>query len=210
MESTYDAGCYLTEQSAYIPSRKETLREKYTYDAAGNVTMFTDVTGRQEKYTYDSCGRLAKTTYSDGTTEEYTYDTTGRTVSVLSSSGAETRYTYDVLGRVTKAESVGKTTDMATDGPKSKIWTYAYDNMDRVTEVTDPEDYKTSQTYDAFGNTTSRTDAKGGTTTYAYDDHSNLISTTNAIPIPMMHMTALFPRRIHLELQSTPTQSMVN
>ena len=183
VESTYDAGCYLTEQSAYIPSRKETLREKYTYDAAGNVTMFTDVTGRQEKYAYDSCGRLAKTTYSDGTTEEYTYDTMGRTVSVLSSSGAKTRYTYDALGRVTKAESVGRTTDMATDGPKSRIWTYAYDNMDRVTEVTDPEDYKTSQAYDAFGNTTSRTDAKGGTTTYTYDDHSNLISTTNAIGV---------------------------
>jgi YD repeat-containing protein len=57
--------------------------------------------------------------------------------------------------------------------------TYAYDNANRLTSVTDAINGVTSYGYDANGNRTSVTNARNKTTTYAYDSLNRLASITD-------------------------------
>ncbi len=184
---SYDQNYNITAVTSTVNGRKVT--EKYEYDGCGNVIKYTDVMGRDTLYTYDSMNRVKTETGFDGTSVEYFYDEMGNVEEERYSNGSSVLYKYDICGRCTEVTETGRKTggDFADTGTnnsadiKKKIYSYTYDNMGRLSTVTDTTGKVTSQTYDSLDNVTSVTDAMSGVTKYTYDNCSRLISVENAI-----------------------------
>lgn len=108
---------------------------QYQYDASGNLTKQTNVTGgnaqTEFEKTYDNsnrnvcggfAGQICSTKDGNGKTTSYTYDTAGNMTKITPPApmGATT-YAYDSLGRVTST----------TDGNNQTV-AYSYDIDDRI------------------------------------------------------------------------------
>ncbi len=63
----------------------------------------------------------------------------------------------------------------------NRVTRWAYDAVNRLTQVTDPAGGVTRYSYDGNGNLLTVTDAKGQVTTFAYDAMSRLASTTDPL-----------------------------
>ena len=74
----------------------------YQYDAVGNRTSKTDMSGRSETYRYDVVDRLAEANYTDGTFEKFTYDKVGNRLSRADESGI-IAYTFDAANQLKTA-----------------------------------------------------------------------------------------------------------
>ena len=179
--NTYDdAGHLLTETLPRVlnPATGQLAQPTitHTWDWLDDETQRVDVRGKTWTYLYDALRRLTKTTSPSGlvTDTEYrlrtgtTYDhkvTTWTPPGV--SGGVPTVSTRDVLGRETQLKTG---TLVAT--------TYAYDGLDRRTQVTDPASVDTNFTYNAYGQTKTRVDFAGSgtpaTTTFTYDPAGRL------------------------------------
>ena len=121
----------------------------YEYDDLGQLTAWTDPTGRRVEYTYDALGnRIIET--DDGTVIDYTTNNLNQYTQV-----GDTTYIYDDDGNMTqKIESSGTT-----------IYTYNDDN--KLIAVLSP-DGNWLYTYDAFGNRI-RVDDNGAVIDYVID-----------------------------------------
>ena len=64
--------------------------------------------------------------------------------------------------------------------PDSGRFTYAYDAVDRMTELTNPRDERSTLTYNALGRITQQEAANGNVTTQAYDTAGRMTGVTNA------------------------------
>ena len=88
---------------------------------------------------------------------DYTYDASGLNVTKVEVTGSrqtiETTYTYDSLGR-TLTETIKRQTSPLDATQVSLTTSYLYDDLDRVTKVTDPLGNETVTTYDKNGNVT--------------------------------------------------------
>ena len=92
---------------------------------------------------------------------------------------SEYRYSYDKAGnQLTKSEAKGTTT-------------YAYDYLNRLDSVTEPDGKKTTYTYDGAGNRSSELIEKGlvsGITIYNYNASNRLISTVSSDGTQTMYL----------------------
>lgn len=173
----------------------------YTLDAAGNKTKqeIFDSAGTahySQSQTFNTLGQL--TTIVDGLSHTMfnanaagDYDANGNLLHSSDALGAQTQRSYDALNRLVGTIRDYNGTDTST---KNSTTTVAYDSLDRVTGVSDPESLVTSYTYDglgdlthlqspdtglsggsagdgfdAAGNLTQHTDARGVVTQYTYD-----------------------------------------
>ncbi len=132
----------------------------WEYDAASNVTEYTDRNGRVTEYDYDNLHRRTTETWLDGmsvvNTLEYEYDAASQLLNA-SDDFSEYDYAYDALGRVTEIITAhsgllvkfnqaynanGQRTELAAaihDGTSyvdDFVNDYAYDNLGRMTGVT--------------------------------------------------------------------------
>ncbi|GAB2896803.1 RHS repeat-associated core domain-containing protein [Streptomyces deserti] len=157
------AGTDLPNDFTTADGRKDTFK----YDTNGNTMSVTTsgTAGGTREYTYNkdtpTCGGFEgqRCTAKDanGKVTSFEYDTKGNLWKVKPPAPlGETTYTYDALGRV----------ETVKDG-RNITTLYAYDNRDRVREVssTNPT---VKFTYDGDGNVRTRTDASG-TTGWTYD-----------------------------------------
>ena len=128
--------------------------ERYTYDAAGQVTGVAYPDGTEENFTYDAVGnRLAtdEETYTVNALNQYT------SVGSRVSRDRDATFTYDLDGNLTSRTS---TADGTT--------TYAYDCEDRLIAVSNTtKGVAWSCEYDVFGNRVRVTD-NGVTTEKLY------------------------------------------
>lgn len=116
----------------------------YAYDAAIRALTLTTPEGHERLSMIDELGRIVSLTPTDAADPETSvYDAQGRIVEV--SRGDESiAYTYDALNRIiSRMDAAGN------------VALYAYDDADRVVEITLPDDETVSFTYDANGNRTS-------------------------------------------------------
>lgn len=150
--------------------------EALTYDAAGNVTAWTDRAGNIWRATYDAHGQPLTSTAPDGAVTAYTYDEAGRLTAVQQPDGSTTIYAHDASGRIARITR-----------PDGTARTFTYDAGDRLRSVTDEGGGTTHLAYDANGNLTGITDPLGHTTTYAYDDMDRLVGITD----PLGHAAAI-------------------
>jgi len=130
----------------------------YEYDAASNVVEYTDRNGRVTVYEYDDLQRRTAEKWMDGAsvvrTLSYTYDAASQLTSA-SDPEATYNFDYDNLGRNTgithdladlgfdvivseEYDALGRRTSLAAeiDGTDDLINTYAYDYLNRMTQVT--------------------------------------------------------------------------
>lgn len=202
---TYDAAHRLTDitdaQGNYI---------HYTLDAAGNKTKeeifdSTGTTHYSQSKTFNALGQL--TTIVDGLNHTVfnastsgDYDANGNLLHSADALGVQTQRSYDALNRLVSTIRDYNGTDTST---KNSTTTVAYDALDRVTGVSDPNSLVTSYTYDglgdlthlqspdtglsggssgdvfdAAGNLTQHTDARGVVTQYTYDALNRLTAKT--------------------------------
>ncbi len=146
------------------------------YDAAGQVTSFTDPGGvpgdlgddPRTTLAYDDGGMLTSITNPNGVVRGLVFDDAGRVAGTIDALGRSTSSVLDDEGRsLSETDALGRTTS------------YVYDDAGRVLEATLPDGETVSTTYDDAGNRLTTTDELGRTTSYAYDAAHRLISVTD-------------------------------
>jgi RHS repeat-associated protein len=133
------------------------------------ISTIIDPSGRTLGYTYNVTGELKMVTDVQGYTTTYTYDGNHRMLTATDANG-HTFVTneYNDAGRVVKQ----------WDGDE-KLWTFAYDEPDHDTIVTDPLGRATTYNYDSELRLVSETDALGNTISYVYDADNNRTQVTD-------------------------------
>jgi RHS repeat-associated protein len=136
----------------------------YAYDANGNLTGVTDARGHTTTIGYDTSDRVETVTDPLGKVARQGYDHLGRPVSATDRRGNTTISRYDVLGR-TAFVGYG-----ARPGPTyDSTLTYDYDDLDRLTGVTDSASGAITLGYNDLDQITSVT-SPTGTIGYSYDE----------------------------------------
>ena len=156
----------------------------YEYNGAMQLTAMKVFSGEKQeqtvRYSYDEAGRLAGKQFPGGSTE-YRYSQAGRIGEILHKGADFTerlRYAYDVMGNKVTAEK-----DRPGSPEDSGIFSYGYDELNRLTGVAQNGKILRSYSYDAFGNRSSKTEyqtAGSLTTTYRYNARNQLIQETAA------------------------------
>ena len=126
----------------------------------------TDAAGKTTTNTWNGRGQLLTTTNPLGETTRYSYNGEGYLTEIdppLAGSEDQIEFTYDAKGRVSSKVQWGYTL------------TYSYDDLDRLTRTTFPDDTYEEITYDKLDPVSVR-DRLGRVTQYAYDANRHLIS----------------------------------
>ena len=115
-----------------------------------------------------------------GIVTRYEYDARGLLTAVienacegagcLAPANVRTEYAYDAYGNRVEISDANR-----TGGRPSDPTTFAYDELGRLTDETDPLDHTTAYEYDAGGRRVGTTDANGFTTAYEYDGLGRLV-----------------------------------
>jgi RHS repeat-associated protein len=152
-----------------------------SYDSKSRPATVTTRNGQTITFGYDVLDRLTALTAPEGSIS-LGYDAVGNLTSAGHYNGSALSMSYDALNRVS---GVGQTlpngftanisysydansnrTGMTTPWGSFR---YAYDSLNRVTSVTNPDGQTVTFTYDALSRRTSMTYPNGIKTTYAYD-----------------------------------------
>jgi RHS repeat-associated protein len=168
----------------------------YTYNYRGWPTQKVDALTKFTNFFYgetgcSSCGgggeKLTSLTDAVGSTTSFAYDQRGLLTSITDPLQKVTSFTYDVNGRPASRTDRNRTLLTYANTPTGKLesitypdqtqTTYFYDNLDRLTQMSDS--IGTSYFgYDADGRITSFTDADNFTFSYLYDAAGNLLQIT--------------------------------
>ena len=160
-------------------------RAEYEYNSAMQLTAMKLISnGAQEKtirYRYDEAGRLTGKQMPGGTVTNYKYNSFGR-ISELKHNGKDVqisfRYEYDKLGN--KVRTIKERNDIVGS---NGCLDYAYDAVNRLTQVRKDGNLLRNYTYDAFGNRSSKTEYQTAgelVTTYRYNTKNQLMQETDA------------------------------
>jgi RHS repeat-associated protein len=182
---------------------------QFTYDALGNVIQVTDAAGGTAKYTYDKNQNRIAQTDPNNRTSNLGYDRLNRLLSMTNPLGHTSSYSYDEVGnRISQTDANGRTTRYAYDGDNRLVTitypdnsavqftrdangnvmrmvdslgtsTYVYDELNRVTSVTDPFGKTIGYQYDEDGNITKLTYPDGKQVTYQFDANNRMVSFTD-------------------------------
>ncbi|MBI1760229.1 MAG: RHS repeat protein [Acidobacteria bacterium] len=160
----------------------------FTYDGDGNRATRTDAKGNTTTYAYNELNNLTTITYANGGTQTYAYDVLGRMTGATNATGTVT-LSYDARSRVTGTTDVwGQTLGYQYDNNNNRTQmtlgasqtTYAYDVLDRVTQMAHNSVGATTFAYDPVSRLTNRTLANGVAATASYDPLDRLTRLTYA------------------------------
>lgn len=170
----------------------------YSYDAAGNLATVTDAASFVTAFQYDAADRLTTIDYPAPDADvSFTYDVAGRRKTMLDGVGTTT-WTYDGLGRTACVNGPTNPPPPGLDplpaqpvcyeydsfGNRTQIYkvetlyqaSYAYDALNRLTQVTDWASNLTTYSYDAAGRLTGAALPNGVSSSYDYDAAGRLLS----------------------------------
>jgi YD repeat-containing protein len=159
---------------------------RYAYDVSGNRTTITNGLGYATAFVYDALSRLLSSSDPLSNTTAYQYDALGNRTVMTDANGKTTQYVYDALNRplIVTYTADAKTVSYAYDQAGNRtvmtdsvgVTRYVYDDLYRLTNVSDPYSQVITYTYDAVGNRTNLFYPDGKVVTYTYDD-ANLMTT---------------------------------
>lgn len=120
-------------QSDNIPLLRTAVTDEEGLETLSYASTWGDVIGLQQR-----------ATTADGTTKTRTlhwatYDAFHHPLNIRDAGGSQWNYTYDMLGN-----------RLSSDDPDLGIWTYQYDNRDRLVLQTDARGVETTITYNRF------------------------------------------------------------
>ncbi len=178
----------------------------YIYDNNGNLTSVTDPNANTwATFQYNELNQIKQfdeTVTTAGTpstnTSDYSYDTSGRLDKVTLPTGQFSNLGYDYAGRLTSLAYGNGTTptktysygydlnnNLTNFGDGTNTFTATYDNMNRVTKVTEPNVANfIENSYDAEGKRTSLTVTNGTNIwndDYTYDSSGNPQQFTDSV-----------------------------
>jgi len=194
---TYDAAHRLTDITDALGNRIH-----YTLDAAGNKTAehVLDSSGtvrRSLGRTFNSLGEL--TTVVDGLNHivfsanaSDSYDANGNLLHSADGLGVQRHRSYDALDRLVSTIENYNGTDAATKNTQS---VYAYDALDRLDGVSDPDGLITSYDYDGLGDAIAQESPDTGTTGRTFDAAGDLLSNTDAKGVTVVYAYDALGRR---------------
>ncbi|WP_165840151.1 Ig-like domain-containing protein [Motiliproteus coralliicola] len=141
----------------------------YGYDAAQNLSLYSDTGQNDTSFTYNSNHGLLDIIDPLGRTlVRNIYDDDGRLIAQDDSDGNRTEFNHDITGR----QSV------ITDRLGRTSFLY-YDDMGNVTSRIDPLGQRTNFTYDERGNQLSKTDPLGNVTTATFNASNDQLTQTD-------------------------------
>ncbi|MEO8359209.1 MAG: DUF6531 domain-containing protein, partial [Vicinamibacteria bacterium] len=175
--------------------------ERNVYDANSNKVMGEDAEGKKTEFVYDRANRLVArvdgASSAESATTRFVMDGSGNKTAEIDprSTDAEPsmRYIYDGASRQTDAfNGEGDQTHTEYDGEGNRVsvtppahppTTYEWDELGKLTKVTQPPtaDHLAPETtfgYDANRNKIRQTNARGHATTYTYDKLNRLKTMT--------------------------------
>jgi RHS repeat-associated protein len=170
----------------------------YTYDPAHRLTQISDGLGNNIVYTLDAMGnRTAENAYDPSSVLHRTHTRVYNALNQLyqdinaaNTSAVTTTYGYDSNGnRTSIAAPLARNTASAYDelnrlkqitDPGSGNTYLGYDVNDNLTSVEDPRTLTTSYTYTGFGDLKTQGSPDTGTMTNTYDSGGNLATSTDA------------------------------
>ncbi len=168
---------------------------EFSYDANGNLQTVRDVNGGTTMYTYSSAHQLEKVKDSNNnwSVQNCYVASTGKVTKQFgapfpdSSEPPQTNCDLDPpvardLGLLLtefqyNTPGVGQTT---LRDPKNLSTVYKFDNLFRVTKITDALNGITEYTYDSHSNRTCVKDPRGNRTSYSYDATGNVTRMVDA------------------------------
>jgi RHS repeat-associated protein len=148
----------------------------YAYDAMNRLASRALPDGEVDTFAYFPTGRLVSMTDPHGTTA-FTYDSRDRALAVLEPDGTQIRYAYDAHGNRTGVTTPGGTTTYAYDADdrlvgtadaSARQTTFAYDAEGNRTAITYPDDIAAAYVYDNLDRLTKLTQTKGGSVVRSY------------------------------------------
>lgn len=147
---------------------------QYTYDLRDRPTELMNPDGSFVRYTYDAKGNRKSVTTPGGATT-YSYDANDRLAALADPGARSTSFMYDAEGNRTDTELANGITS-----------TYAYDALNRLTNVTHAAGPTTLRSYTyTLGSADNRTrvvESTGRSTDYAYDALVRLTGETTTEP----------------------------
>ena len=215
----------LTTTLIYDPRQRLTSRNvsgevtSYTYDGVGQLTQVTLPDGSFLSYSYDPAHRLTGISDNLGNRIAYTLDAMGnrtqeqvfdpvnalaqahsrvfnnlnRLFQEIGAVGQTTQYAYDNQGNLTSVDGpLAGTVDLTVNAydalnrlrqvtdPNNGVTRYAYNGVDQVVSVADPRGLATTYNYDGLANLNLQVSPDTGTTTNTYDAAGNLLTQTDA------------------------------
>jgi RHS repeat-associated protein len=170
----------------------------YVYDAAHRLTEINDSLGNRMVYTLDAAGnRTAENVYDPSNalsrTHSSVFDSLSRLYQDLTASGSAaqtTTFGYDANGNQTtinaplnrngiNAYDELNRLKQVTDADNG-ITQYGYNALDQLISVTDPRNLQTVYTYNALGDLTQQVSPDTGTTDNTFDSAGNLKTSKDA------------------------------
>jgi len=154
--------------SLYVVTGTDTLRSRFTRDAAGRVTAATSDASGLTSMTYDALNRPATVTDASGTTQ-YGYAPQGWLSTVTDPKSQQYTYSRNALGWI----------ESETD-PRGGVMRMAYDALGRVVSGTNRRAQTVRYEYDSLGRMWRQTTHEGAVTTYTYDPNGRWAAVQNA------------------------------
>ncbi|MDQ4068311.1 MAG: hypothetical protein M3203_02355, partial [Actinomycetota bacterium] len=147
------------------------------YDGLSRLTSITDAKNQNTTFTYDALDRLTKRTYADGSSITYAHDAGGKLTRRDNSTDGTTTFAYDALGRPTSKSlnlatytlSYDAAGNVTSAGDFGGAVSYAYDSLNLLTSLTEPDGRVTRFGYDAAGRRTSTAYPNSVTQAITYD-----------------------------------------
>ncbi len=145
----------------------------FVYDSHGNILSLTDRGSHQETFTWNDRGQILTHTNVRSGVETFTYNNDGTLATYTDTDTGVSSYNYDVHKRLTEIVRPDSTNEIPM-----RI-TIAYDEIDRITAITDENGNTRTFAYDANGNVTSIGDPETNLSISGYDLMDRLTTITD-------------------------------
>jgi RHS repeat-associated protein len=128
---------------------------------------------------FKKLGNVIAVQGTEGYTTSFEYDPMNRKTAVVDAKGYRSEFQYDENGNLTCTIDANGQAGVQPKNTLGCTESRAYDELNRVTKITDALNGETSFTYDLAGNRLTVKDAEAKTWSFAYDDLGRLSSETD-------------------------------
>lgn len=159
-----------------------------SYDALGNLILFTDTSGNSTNYIYDSNNRIVQIIDPQNNLTKLSYTSDGDISSITDPYGNITQYKYDHYRNLISItdplnRAVGYTYDkygnmISESSPSGKFLSFAYDSYGQCISMTDQNGLTGTITYDNLGHIVSIKTPDGNETKYTWNNEDHLVVVT--------------------------------